>query len=136
MLDKLPKGSHLSVALDCWTSPFAQAFMAVMGYFLNSDWNYCKVLFGFEHLHGSHTGAYLSETVIQIFQRHGIADRVLSITTDNASNNNTMIQGIQDMVQSQALCDTFIFRVPCIVHVLQLSLKDLLGKIRANPGPS
>jgi hypothetical protein len=58
---------------------------------------------------------------------------VLSITIDNASNNNTMMQGIQDMVQSQVLSDTSIFRVPCIVHVLQLSLKDLLGKIRANP---
>ena len=133
VLDKLPKGSYLSVALDCWTSPFAQAFMAVTGYFLDSDWNYCEVLLGFEHLHGSHTGAYLSEVVIQILQEHGIADRVLSITTDNASNNNTMMQGVQEMVQSQALCDTSVFRVPCIVHVLQLSLKELLGKIRANP---
>lgn len=44
-----------------------------------------------------------------------------------------MMQGIQEMVQSQALCDTTVFQVPCIVHVLQLSLKDLLRKIRANP---
>jgi hypothetical protein len=75
----------------------------------------------------------LSETVIRIFQEHGITDRVLSITTDNASNNNTMMQGVQEMVQSQALSDTSVFRVPCIVHVLQLSLNALLGKIRANP---
>jgi hypothetical protein len=54
------------------------------------------------HLHGSHTGASLNETVIRGFQEHGIIDRVLSIT-ENASNNNTMIQGFQDMVQSQAL---------------------------------
>ena len=44
-----------------------------------------------------------------------------------------MMQGVQEMVQSQALCDTSVFWVPCIVHVLQLSLKELLGKIRANP---
>lgn len=37
------------------------------------------------------------------------------------------------MVQSQALCDISIFWVSCTVHVLQLSLKDLLGKIKANP---
>jgi hypothetical protein len=107
--------------------------MAMTGYFIDKDWDYREVLLGFEHLHGSHTGASLSETVIRVFQEHGIIDRVLSITTDNASNNNTMIQGVQEMVQSQALSKTSVFRVPCIVHVLQLSLNALLGKIRANP---
>lgn len=53
--------------------------------------------------------------------------------TDNASNNNTMMQGVQEIVQSHSLCDTSVFRVPCIVHVMQLSLKDLFGKIKANP---
>jgi hypothetical protein len=107
--------------------------MAITGYFIDKDWNYREVLLGFEHLQGSHTGSHLSETVIRIFQEHGIADRVLSITTDNASNNNTMMQGVQEIVQSQALSDTSVFRVPCIVHVMQLSLRELLGKIKANP---
>ncbi|KAJ5340261.1 hypothetical protein N7541_009385 [Penicillium brevicompactum] len=111
VLSKLPPGSSLSIALDCWTSPFGQAFMAITGYFLDQDWNYCEVLLGFEHIQGSHTGTQLSETVIRIFQEHGV----------------------QEMVQSQALHNTSVFRVPCIVHVIQLSLKDLLGKIKANP---
>lgn len=133
VLSKLPPRSCLSIALDCWTSPFGQAFMAITGYFLDRDWNYCEVLLGFEHIQGSHTGTQLSETVIRILQEHSIADRVLSITTDNASNNNTMMEGVQEMVQSKALHNTSVFRVPCIVHVMQLSLKDLLGKIKADP---
>ncbi|KAJ5264725.1 hypothetical protein N7505_007518 [Penicillium chrysogenum] len=32
------------------TSPFGQAFMAITGYFLDRDWNYCEVLLGFEHI--------------------------------------------------------------------------------------
>jgi hypothetical protein len=133
VLSKLPEGSFLSIALDCWTSPFSQAFMAITGYFLDWEWNYCEVLPGFEHLLDSHTGTHLSETVIQILREHSIADRVLSITTDNATNNNTMMQAVQETVQSQVLCNTSIFWVPCISHVIQLSLKELLGKIRANP---
>jgi hypothetical protein len=133
VLSKLPKGSRLSIALDCWTSPFSRAFMAITGYFLDQEWNYCEVLLGFEHLHGSHTGAHLSQTVLQILKEHNIDDRVLSITTDNASNNNTMMIGVQEMVQSQVLSETSVFRIPCIAHVIQLSLKDLLGKIKAHP---
>ena len=64
ILNQLPPGSRRSVVLDCWTSSFAQSFIAITGYFIDQDWNYREVLLGFEHLEGSHTGAYLSETII------------------------------------------------------------------------
>lgn len=44
-----------------------------------------------------------------------------------------MIHGIQQMAYSLALTKTPIFRVPCIMHVMQLSLKDLLGAIKIDP---
>lgn len=40
ILQRLPVGAKLSIALDCWTSPFQQAFMAVTGYFIDDNWNY------------------------------------------------------------------------------------------------
>lgn len=107
--------------------------MAITGYFIDQDRNYHEVLLGFEHLHGSHTGSNLSNTVVQILQHHKIADRVLSITTDNATNNNTMMNGIQEAVQSFLQCGTSDFRVPCIAHVIQLCLQELLGKLKAAP---
>ncbi|KAG0160023.1 hypothetical protein PDIDSM_7550 [Penicillium digitatum] len=132
ILQRLPEGCRLSIALDCWTSPFQQAFMAITGYFIDHNWDYCEILLGFEPLHGSHTGENLSKTVTQILTEHGISDRVLSVTTDNATNNNTLMQSVQDHLQSQHSSDLSIFRVPCIAHVIQLSLNELLGKLKAN----
>lgn len=40
---------------------------------------------------------------------------------------------IHDTIQSQGLSNTSLFRVPCIAHVIQLSLNQLLGKMKANP---
>ncbi|KAG0160395.1 hypothetical protein PDIDSM_7923 [Penicillium digitatum] len=128
ILQRLPEGCRLSIALDCWTSPFQQAFMAITGYFIDHNWDYCEILLGFEPLHGSHTGENLSKTVTQILT-DGISDRVLSVTTDNATNNNTLMQSVQDHLQSQHS----FFRVPCIAHVIQLSLNELLGKLKAVP---
>ena len=133
ILSRLPDGSRLSLALDCWTSPFQQAFMATTGYFLDQDWNYCEVLLGFEHLNGSHTGENLSKNVIQLLADHGITHRVLSVTTDNATNNNTLMVNVQEAVQSQSRSNVLVFRVPCIAHVIQLSLNELLGKLKATP---
>jgi hypothetical protein len=37
ILDKLPAGAKLSLAVDYWTSSFQQAFMAITGYFIDLD---------------------------------------------------------------------------------------------------
>jgi hypothetical protein len=134
ILRRLPDGAKLSIALDCWTSPFQQAFLAVTGYFIDNDWNYREILLGFEPLHGTHSGVNLSAVLMKLLLQHKIADRVLAITADNASNNNTLISSIQESVQSLDLNnDTMIIRVPCMAHVIQLSLKQLLGQMKANP---
>lgn len=44
-----------------------------------------------------------------------------------------MMESIQEVIQSQTLTDTSIFRIPYISHVIQLSLNDLLGKLKATP---
>lgn len=134
ILQKLPPKAKLSISLDCWTSPFQQAFIAVTAYFIDIDWQYREVLLGFEPLYGSHTGLNLSTVVLDLLQKYQIEDRVLAVTTDNASNNGTLISSLQDSIQSLDLHpDTMIIRVPCIAHVIQLSLKQLLGQMKANP---
>lgn len=107
--------------------------MAVTGYFLDKDWNYCEILLGFEPVSGTHTGENLSKTVIKLLNDHQITGRVLSVTTDNATNNNTLMSSVQEAVQSQSQSDIAIFRVPCIAHVIQLSLNELLGRLKATP---
>lgn len=130
----LPPTAKLSIALDCWTSPFQQAFMAITGYFIDKDWKYRETLLGFEPLHGAHSGVNLSTILMELLQKYDIVKRVLAITTDNASNNNTLIENIQEPIQSLRLPNqALIVRIPCLAHVIQLSLRDLLGRIKANP---
>lgn len=128
ILQTLPPFAKLSIALDCWTSPFQQAFMAISGYFIDKEWNYREVLLGFEPLEGPHTGRNLSSVLSEILQTNQISDRIVAITTDNASNNTTMIASIQDLYPGST-----IIRIPCIAHVIQLSLKQLLGYMKASP---
>ncbi|KAJ6168144.1 hypothetical protein N7497_000987 [Penicillium chrysogenum] len=108
--------------------------MAITGYFIDKDWNYREILLGFQPLQGAHSGANLSAVLLKIFQQHQIVDRVLAVTTDNASNNNTLITSIQESIQALELDEQItIIRIPCIAHVIQLSLNKLLSRIKANP---
>jgi hypothetical protein len=36
-LNDLPEGAKVSLALDYWTSPFQQAFMAITAYFIDNE---------------------------------------------------------------------------------------------------
>ena len=127
ILRMLPANSKLSIALDCWTSPFSQAFMAITGYFIDADWVYREVLLDFTPIHGAHTGVNLSSILMETLIKHRIEDQVFGLTTDNASNNKTLVDSLQ-----QALSDNvIIIRIPCLAHVIQLSLNQLLGHIKA-----
>lgn len=135
-LQQLPPNAKMSIALDCWTSPFKHAFMAITGYFLDQEWEYREVLLGFEPISGTHSGVNLGEVVIRILQQHQIIHRILAVTTDNASNNKTLITAVNESIkdlQSDPEIDSTIVQVPCLAHVIQLSLFDLLGKIKASP---
>lgn len=68
LLQTLPPKAKLSLALDCWTSPFQQAFMAVTGYFLDEEWEYREVLLSFEPLSGTHSGANLGEVGLEYYK--------------------------------------------------------------------
>ena len=134
ILTTLPQDTKLSVALDCWTSPFQQAFMAITGYFIDRDWNYREILLGFEPLDGAHSGINLSGMLMDIFRKLDITDRVLAITSDNAPNNTTLVQAVQDSIDSLELPNNpVVVRIPCLAHVIQLSLRELLGSVKVDP---
>ncbi|EED20345.1 hypothetical protein TSTA_035710 [Talaromyces stipitatus ATCC 10500] len=87
------------------------AFIAITGYFIDADWVYREVLLGFKPLYGPHTSVNLSSVVLQTLMEHNLESRVFGLTTDNASNNKTLI--------------------PCLAHVIQLNFNQLLDRIKS-----
>lgn len=108
--------------------------MAITSYFLDQNWKYREILLSFEPLHGKHSGVNLGQVLFECLQEHRIIDRVLAITTDNASNNDTLVSNMQTSMQALDLPDYIpIVRIPCLAHVIQLSLKDLLAMMKLDP---
>ena len=59
---------------------------------------------------------------------------MLAVTTDNVSNNDTLVNSIQTSMQALDLPNYIpIVRIPCLAYIIQLSLKDLLTMIKLNP---
>ena len=76
----------------------------------------------------------LSEVLMEIFKKLDITDRVLAITSDNASNNTTLVQAVQDSIDSLELPNSpVVVRIPYLTHIIQLSLRELLRSVKADP---
>lgn len=67
-LSRIPADSKVSLALDCWTSPQWKAFLAVTGYYINTNFESKEVLLGFEPISGSHSGIKLANCVLGVLE--------------------------------------------------------------------
>ncbi len=127
MFADLGPTTKVSIALDCWSSPNRLSFLAITAYYFSNDWKYNEVLIGFEHVSGPHTGRNLAQIVERVLVQYSLLDRLFAVTTDNASNNNTLRRTLEQIFQSHNIvwnADTT--RVNCLAHVLNLSAQALL----------
>lgn len=71
---------------------------------------------------------------METLTEHKIKDRVFGLTTDNASNNKTLVKAIQQSLLQESSTGGFnIIRIPYLAHVIQLSLNQLLHRLKARP---
>jgi hypothetical protein len=127
--------SKYSFTTDAWTSRSNLAFMAVTIHWINSDWELREQTLDFAILHGSHTGVNLAKTFCALLDSFNIMPaRFLSMTSDNASNNGTMMAEI---------CSAFLLKgvnidvkqnwIPCVAHTMNLAVQVALSHLKIAP---
>lgn len=136
LADVVP-GSKLALSLDAWSSKTRNCFLGIMAHFIDKNWKLQSRLIGFEPLHEVHSGKELATVLHAVCQHFQLNGRVSAITTDNASNNSTLMSELnhmlQDALENHTFLDGQVIHVPCMSHILQLSLQALLGQIRIKP---
>ncbi len=126
--------ARVSIALDAWSAPNRHGFLAVVAYWISDDWTYTNALLGFEYIKGQHSGENFSKILKDLTSKYQIADAIQAVTTDNASNNSTMMsQVVNTTIDGNIEAGIRPQHVPCLAHVLQLGAKELQDGIRITP---
>lgn len=100
VLSTVPK---VSFTLDGWTSPYQKSFLAVTAHWISDDWQLQDVLLGFEQIEGSHTSEVLMQGFIDVLERFNLQQKVMAITSDNASNVLKMASDFEAFTRQNAL---------------------------------
>ncbi len=125
--------SKYSVTCDVWTSKNQLSFFGFTIHYINDEWEMKQELLAFKFLEGEHEGESLSVTFIDVLEDFGIADRLLGVTADNASNNSTMMAHMEDYYSEkypEAGFSVAWNQVECMAHVLNLGAQEILKEFK------
>jgi hAT family C-terminal dimerisation region len=125
--------SKFSVTCDVWTSKNQLSFFGFTIHYIDDDWQMKEELLAFKFLEGEHDGKSLSVAFIDVLEDFGIADRLLGVTADNASNNSTMMAHMEAYYKERYPDAGFSVawnQVECMAHVLNLGAQQILKEFK------
>lgn len=113
--------TKLSCSLDIWTSPNGVAFLGVHAHYVSSSWTLEKQLLAFSPFPGVHSGVAIFNLFDKVIETYGIKEKVISVTMDNASNNDSFMN---ILIQKYPTIDAES-HIRCFAHVLNISTQEL-----------
>ncbi|XP_078442910.1 putative transcriptional regulator tpeD [Wolffia australiana] len=122
----------VSLIVDAWTSRNNLSLLGVTAHSIDGDWKLCDLLLAIRRIKGSHCGTNLARLVVEVAYEYGIESKLCTITTDNASNNITMMASIVHQLKTVNPQFTMDRHVLCVAHVLNLVVQSGL-RIIPNP---
>ena len=124
---------RVSLTADFWSSITGDSYMCITIHFINNDWKLENFVLCFSCFPPPHNGPLISEKFSKLLGEGGwnIEDKLMAITLDNASNNDTFVDSYMIKLLSQGaltLSGRF-FRVRCAAHVINLIVKSGLEEL-------
>jgi hypothetical protein len=91
----------IALSLDGWTSNNDISILAVIGHWLTEDFVYKERVLEFIEIDRAKSRENIAGIVIELLQELDINDKVISITGDNASNNETLVNIVESSLIEQ-----------------------------------
>jgi hypothetical protein len=82
-----------------WTRKNHLPSLGIIGHWLTDDFQYRENVLDFKELNGSHRGENLAAAVEATLMELELERKLITITGDNASNNETMISTLYESLQ-------------------------------------
>ena len=132
------------MSLDVWTSKNHLSILAIIGYWLTEDFEYKERVLEFTEIQGEHSRENLAEIVESLLIELNLESKLLTITADNTSNNETLYFTLYENLSKrfdikfeniESLYSTLRFRrldsfIRCLAYILNLIIKQFLAALK------
>ena len=126
--------SLIGLQVDGWSQPNSRTnYFATIAHWITDKMEWREALLAFSPTEAQHKGRQLASILRDVIGEYQVADRVSTITSDNASPNATMTEALNEESLEYNLSSRSLLRIPCLSHVIQLAQGALLDGIKCRP---
>lgn len=124
----------ISFVIDCWTSSNQYPFQGVIARWINDEWELCSTVLDLTILHGTHEGKNLANAFWEVLKEYDLFGKVLSVTTDNASNMDTLFEELEKLFSEIGIpFDSKNYRIRCFAHIMNLACQAMIYSVGDGP---
>lgn len=81
----------------------------------------------------AHSGEHLATILVKILEEYNIVNKLHCITSDNASNNLSMVKEVERLLEERDIeWDHTKYHIPCITHVINIAVQKFLASIKSD----
>lgn len=135
--------SRCSFTTDLWTSNQTYSYMSVTMHFIDKNWMLKHFILDFIPFEHNHKGSNIGDQLWEVLRKRGLCNSILTIVSDNASNNDTAIDYIIDLMKKTLnvvlIHNGDFLRGRCWPHIINIIIKAafeliaaLLGNLRGH----
>src|SRR5947209_5896950 len=119
--------TRIHLAVDIWTSPNRQLYLAICGSFIDIQNRFWNLLLGLRTIHG-HSGSTQWDVIKPVLDEYGITKKLGTIIGDNSGTNDTLCRTISDYMAQAFNMDWNAkqHRIRCHGHILNLVVQAFL----------
>ncbi|KAJ1296422.1 hypothetical protein BS78_01G299400 [Paspalum vaginatum] len=127
----LKQAESISLTNDMWISNQNIQYICLVAHYVDVDWVLQCCVFNFVELDPPHTGIVIAQAIFECLVELKIEDKIMTITLDNASNNDTAVTNMKTklLARKNTQFDPIYFHVRCTSHIVNLVVNDELQAI-------
>ncbi|WOL11353.1 zinc finger BED domain-containing protein RICESLEEPER 2-like [Canna indica] len=122
---------RVAITTDMWTSDHQmKGYMAVTTHYIDDEWRLQNRLIRFCYVPAPHTKEVITDVLMDCFLKWNIDRKLSTLTVDNCSVNDSVIQLLKDRISpTTMILEGEFFHMRCGAHILNLIVKDGLDII-------
>jgi hAT family C-terminal dimerisation region len=108
--------------------------LAITAHWIDKDWNLQQTLLDFTEFESPHTGVNMASLIIDTLEFYDLPQKLFCVTTDNATNNDTMARELSDLLFNRhvVLWDYDTQHLYCLAHIINRVVKRLIDTLNSD----